>query len=338
MDFTRMNAILALSFVSLLMVSHATSYADEKFGDWSKPVNLDTLSPQINTSAREGCQVLSADGLSLYFASDQPDSSRDASRQDLDLWVAERQDKKMPFSAPYHLGNVINSQQDEVCPTLSKNGRALYFASNRIGGCGDRDLYLSVRNNKYDNLNWQTPLHLGCKINSTSRDHGASIFRLKKAKTFLYFSSNRSTNSENYRGHNIYQVKLDKNGIPILSTLKIVKGVSSINNDSRPFLRKDGLEIFFDRDVKNSNREEIWAASRDKNSHSFSNAVPITALSSTGRDIRPSLNKTATTLYFTSTRSEGSLGRADIWVSTRIELEDEDESREREEEHDEGDD
>ncbi len=319
---------IVFSFVILPIIFSSTNvFADKLFSSWSSPVNLEVTSPGINTAAREGCQVLSPDGLSLIFASDRPNPGRDATRTDLDLWVAERKDKNSAFSLPYSLGAVINSIGDEVCPTVSTNGRYLYFASNREGGCGDRDLYLSVRQNKYDNLNWEAPVHLGCEINSTGRDHGASFFKAEENGTYLYFSSNRKTYNDNYKGHNIYRVKIAKNGLPLLSTLKIVEAVSSKMNDSRPFLRKDGLEIFFDRDIGDGNREDLWSATRNKHAKSFSNAAPIAILKSKGRNIRPTLNKDASILYFTSTRSTNSLGRADIWVSTRTEIDD-DENKE----------
>jgi len=338
----KLSAVSMTSFTLALASISSTAIGDEKhdmsFGEWSSPVNLSASSPGINTAAREGCQVLSPDGLSLLFASDQPDASRDETRKDLDLWVAERAHKNMLFSTPRNLGSIVNSVKDEVCPTLSKNGKRLYFASNRDEGCGDRDLYFSTRENKHDNFNWQDPVHLGCDINSDKRDHGASYFKTEDDGELLYFSSNRPTDDTRFSGHNIYVVKIGRDGVPKKSTLNLVDGLNTTNSESRPFLRKDGLEIFFDKDIGDGNREDLWVATRNSQSEPFSDAKQILSVASAGRNIRPALNQKATTLYFTSTRSVGSLGRADIWVTTRDMIENQDDSNNAHDNDDEDDD
>ena len=49
------------------------------------------------------------------------------------------------WSAPVNLGPIVNSAADEFQPQLSSDRKMLLFTSNRPGGFGDFDLYLTVR-------------------------------------------------------------------------------------------------------------------------------------------------------------------------------------------------
>lgn len=77
-----------------------------------------------------------------------------------------------PWSVPVNLGPVINSSSDDMHPALSKDGLSLYFSSNRAGGAGGLDLWVSQR----DSLDspWQLPQNL-TMLNSSYDDHAANL-------------------------------------------------------------------------------------------------------------------------------------------------------------------
>jgi Tol biopolymer transport system component len=62
-----------------------------------------------------------------------------------DLWVATRATTRAPWSTPVPLGSVVNSTAFDGAPALSFDGTTLYFFSDRPGGFGGNDLYVTTR-------------------------------------------------------------------------------------------------------------------------------------------------------------------------------------------------
>lgn len=91
--------------------------------EWTAPENLGLV---VNSNAGEGSPCLSADGLTQLF-----DSERPGGQGKVDLWMSRRPTLTDPWSAPVNLGATVNSSTDEKGPTLSSDGPALLFASNR---------------------------------------------------------------------------------------------------------------------------------------------------------------------------------------------------------------
>ena len=92
---------------------------------WAEPVNLGT---PVNSSAFEGEQDISADGLCLLFSGDRPGGSGG-----WDLWVTTRKTKEDPWSDPINLGPEINSSATDAMADISDDGSVLFFASDRSG-------------------------------------------------------------------------------------------------------------------------------------------------------------------------------------------------------------
>ena len=78
-------------------------------------------------------------GLELLFNSDRPGSLAN------DLWVSTRKTIFSPWSTPVNAGPIINTEFNEQFPALSSDGEALIFSSNRPGGEGGSDLYMTSR-------------------------------------------------------------------------------------------------------------------------------------------------------------------------------------------------
>ena len=98
-------------------------------------------------------------------------------------------DRRYCYSAPVHLGPLINTAAFEGGPSLSANGLELYFVSGRsgaLGGAGDQDIYVSRRRSIHDQ--WEAPVRVPPPISSPFFDITPSISRDGLS---LYFGSNR---------------------------------------------------------------------------------------------------------------------------------------------------
>lgn len=62
-----------------------------------------------------------------------------------DLWVSTQVNQSVVWSVPENLGTIVNSTAIDAAPALSREGRSLFFYSNRPGGSGAFDLYVSTR-------------------------------------------------------------------------------------------------------------------------------------------------------------------------------------------------
>jgi hypothetical protein len=111
----------------------------------------------VNTSFVEATPTISSDGLTLIFISNRPGNvaGSGTGRNALDFWMTTRTNAADPtgWSAPIHLGAVVNSVYADESPNLSRNGLALYFTSNRPSPgrpAGNYDLWVAKRNSLGD--------------------------------------------------------------------------------------------------------------------------------------------------------------------------------------------
>ena len=99
-----------------------------------------TFVSELSSPARDTRTALRRDGLEMILSSGRPGGEGSE-----DLWVATREDTEDPWSAPVNLGAIVNSTAFDGAPALSRDGMTLYFFSDRPGGLGKRDLYVSTR-------------------------------------------------------------------------------------------------------------------------------------------------------------------------------------------------
>ena len=112
---------------------------------WGTPINL---GPTVNSAADEFYPEISADGLSLYFADglwSWDVNPRPGGFGQADIWVTTRESTDDDWGTPVNLGPTINSSAYECDPSISIDGLSLYFGSNRPGGSGGNDLWVTTR-------------------------------------------------------------------------------------------------------------------------------------------------------------------------------------------------
>ncbi len=145
----------------------------KKDGVWQKGVPL----KGVNTEQNEGAQSISVDGKFLVFtACDRKDGYGRC-----DLYYSEVRDGRWTPAA--NIGSPINSSAWESQPSISADGRALYFASDRKGGKGGKDIWVSYRQK---DGKWGRPQNLGDIVNSPYDEKSPFIHPDNQT---LYFTS-----------------------------------------------------------------------------------------------------------------------------------------------------
>lgn len=125
-----------------------------------------------------GHPTLNSDESIMYFSAE-----RHGGFGGKDIWMTMKGDDGK-FGRPFNLGEVINTQGDEMFPFL-RNDSTLYFSSDGHGGMGGLDIFMTT----VDSLgNWSEPLNLKSPINSTGNDFGI-MFHPTEERGF--FASNR---------------------------------------------------------------------------------------------------------------------------------------------------
>ena len=146
---------------------------------WTIPVNL---GPIVNSQEHDYASTISADGLELYFMSTRPGGLGGYYG---DIWLTTRNSVEEPWAEPVN-PSVLNSAHGEGYTRLSPDGRTLFLDSDRPGGIGDWDIWLSRRTTLQDI--WSTPTNLGSTINTP---HFDGLGALAPNGRTLYFSSTR---------------------------------------------------------------------------------------------------------------------------------------------------
>jgi len=204
----------------------AIVFIKQKNGQWTKP-QVARFSGKFNDSDA----FFSYDGQHLFFTSDRP-LENNGKAGNLDIWVVER--NKTEWCEPENLGTVINSEDIDVNPCVTRNG-TLYFASNRAGGRGSHDIYRSqFRNGKYTE-----PENLGDSINTSNFESSPYV---SPDETYIIFNVFAIKKGEIKSGLHISFKKNDDSWSKAIN-------MGDVINDLKPamfaFVTHDGRYLFF---------------------------------------------------------------------------------------------
>lgn len=198
---------------------------------WSEAKPL----PGINTDLNEGAQSVSADGKYLVFTG----CGRRGGMGSCDLYFSDRIGDR--WSEATNLGPAINTSASESQPSLSRDGQLLFFASNRPGGLGGDDLYVSGR--KGDG-SWSQPVNLGKTINTDGNDRYP--FWAADNKT-LYFTS---TGRPGMGGADLFKTAVnDSNRWE--APVNLGYPINTPGEETNLFIALDGKSAYFSKGVDN---------------------------------------------------------------------------------------
>lgn len=265
---------------------------------FGSPTNLPFNSPGF-----DGGPSVSDDGLSLFFISDRPGG------QGGDIWVATRGAISESFRSPVNLGPVVNGPGDEGAPSISSDGLSLYFDSDRVGGEGRSDLWVTSRPST--SAPFGSPVNLGPPVNTESPESHPDI---SSDGLSLYFSSSRPGTCGT---SDLWVATRSTPAGPFAAPTKI-SPVNSCVADEEPSISSDGLALFFSSNrAPGSGGYDLWVATRTSTSRAFGRPVNLGRTVNSGSDDRtPDASSDLSTLYFMSDRIP-TAGPFDLWAARR---------------------
>lgn len=297
---------ISLTGVLLTTLWGSFSAAAPDFSDWSPAVNLGA----VNTEAFDSGPTLSRDRRSLYFVSNRPGGLGVN-----DIWVSQRSSVEAPWGPPMNLGPAINSALGEIQPNLSRDGHLLFFASNRPGGYGSIDIWVSFREDVHDDFGWQPAVNAGPGVNSPEMESDPSFLENDDAGVRQLFFARAPLS---FIG-DIFISDLLPDGT--FGPSLLVAELSSADSDAGPSVRFDGLEVFFWSNRPGGiGQADVWTATRSTVFDSWSAPTNLGPLvNSAAQDIDPDIASDRETLYFRTNRDGPSRGN-DLYVTTRTKL------------------
>ena len=219
------------------------------------------------------------------------------------------------WSTPVNLGPVVNSSLSDQGPAISKDGLSLYITSNRAGGLGGFDMYVSQRASVDDP--WSVPVNLGATVN-TAFDEGNQAF--SRDDHFLFFQSKRPGG---FGGIDLWVAYRENthDDFDWQLPINLGPGVNSSADDNGPtfFENEDGgtPQLFFGSTRTGGLGGADIYMSGQLPDGSFGPAVLVTELSSAANENRPTIRHNGLEIFFQSNRI-GPLGaNADLWVARR---------------------
>lgn len=209
-------------------------------GQWTKSINM---GPPVNTKGNEGAQSISADGKKLVFAAcHRPDGFGSC-----DLYISSLTAKG--WTVPKNMGPAINTGSWETQPSLTADGRALYFVSNRKGGQGRQDLWYSELD---EQGNWKKAENLGPTIN-TPEDEGSPF--IHPDNSHLYFSSKGHVN---LGGFDLFRSVVEGN-LKFSEPENMAYPINTNKDDEFLIINARGDEAYFSSERPDSRRKDVYS-------------------------------------------------------------------------------
>jgi cysteine-rich repeat protein len=137
--------------------------------------------PGVNSASNENTPMISADGLTLWFASQRGGGAHD-------LYVATRASRTLPWEPPVVIGELGSSQSD-FSPSPDPDALVMYLATNRTGGSGLLDIWRSSRMSVAEP--WGAPAPVG-ELDTAADEFNAFV----RGGRFMFFTSDRGGNRD----------------------------------------------------------------------------------------------------------------------------------------------
>ena len=217
------------------------------------------------------------------------------------------------WSPPVNLGPPVNTLGFNTAgPALSKDCLSLYFNSNRPGGFGGADIWVSHRASREDA--WGEPVNLGPTINTAANEDTPSFSRDGHT---MYFNSDRAGSfglrdiyiSRRANTHDDFAWEEPVNAGPGINSAFNDAGASYLANEEA------GSPLLYFGSNRTAGLFDIYVSAQAADG-SWGPAVLVPELNSPLNEQRPSVRFDGLELFMDSDRL-GTFGFRDLWVSTR---------------------
>jgi Tol biopolymer transport system component len=213
------------------------------------------------------------------------------------------------WSAPVNLGSIVNSTASETGPALSADRLSLYFSSDKSGGFGLRDIWVSQRAAVTDA--WGTPVHLGSPINTASDDF---VPAFSEDGHWMFFASTRPGG---FGGPDLYQSYRadihDDFGWQEPTNLGAGVNTAAAENGNGYFDNGGHPQVYFGSDRLGPAGNSVFWMSNLQADGTWGQATLVPEL---GGGNRPSVRQDGLEIFFYSNRAGGA-GAIDLWTATR---------------------
>ena len=239
-------------------LEYEDGYSNEEFfiskrdndGNWSGAFRLNA---PINTSGNEGAISLSANGMLLVFTA----CERRNGYGDCDLYFSY---KFEDWSNPVNIGENINSKKSDKQPSLSPDGKYLYFVSNRKGGYGGLDIWKTeITYTKNGKIRFMKPVNLGPTIN-TRYDEMSPFIHTDNLT--LYFASNGHVGMGNYDLFLSRRVTSQSNWC---NPINLGYPINTYRTENSLIVASDGNTAYYASDKSGFGKEDIFQFDLPKN-------------------------------------------------------------------------
>lgn len=193
------------------------------------------INGDINNEPSKGAITVSSNGDWMIFA-----GNFQKGYGNFDLYISYA--TPQGWSEPENLGPNINSGYWDSSPSLSPDNRVLYFSSNRPGGIGGKDLYMSVR---LPNGKWGAAKNMGLFINSIGDETAPYIHADNQS---LYFTSD---GLPGYGGTDLFICRKDFNG-NFSKPENLGYPINTIENEGSIAISSNGLKAYYASDRADS--------------------------------------------------------------------------------------
>lgn len=196
-------------------------------GTWS---GSQPLEGKVNTNLNEGAQNISQDGEWIVFTGcNYPEGEGSC-----DLYISYK--TKNGWSEPVNLGGIVNTDAWESAPSLSPDKRDLYFSSNRPGGYGGKDIWVTHRNEKG---RWSQPENLGATINTAGEE--SCPFMYADNQTLFFNSSGH----QGYGATDLFFAKKDSTGEDWTRPENLGYPINTIDDEGSLIVAADGKTAYY---------------------------------------------------------------------------------------------
>lgn len=233
--------------------------------------------------------------------------------------IAER--KYSDWGPVVNLGcGTINSASNDQGPAVSKNGRSLYFSSDRASpdASGGADVYVAQRTSA--DAPWETPRNLGPTVNSPGTD---AIPSLSRDGHWMFFNSNRPGSLGDLDLYASYRAHVHDD-FAWEAPFNLGPGVNTAGSDAGAIYfenEEGGRPLLFFGSGPTLATTDIWVAELQPDG-TFGNKQLIEELTSPQADQRPAVRFDGLEVIFFSNRTGSTPGPTgvpspDLWVATR---------------------